>query len=193
MYAPTPKSLVWGYNNTSTFVDMPNLTDRLCGKSRPGHFRGVLTVVTKLFNIIQPNIAYFGQKDFQQSLIIKKMVQDMNMNLEIKTLPTVREPDGLAMSSRNKYLDITQRSYANQIYRSLLKAKGLILSGEKSCKKIRNVMTAIIKTIPGNRIDYVEIADPETLENMGRIKNRPVLIALAVYVGKTRLIDNIIV
>jgi len=190
IFAPTVKEM---YANTLTFVDMSNLTNKLCGKSRPGHFRGVLTVVAKLFNIIQPDIAYFGQKDFQQALIIKKMAQDLNMNLEIKTRPTVREPDGLAMSSRNKYLDVTHRTYANRLYRSLLKAKGLILSGEKSCKKIRNAMLAIIKTIPGNRIDYVEIADPETLESIERIKNRPVLIALAVYVGKTRLIDNILV
>lgn len=190
IFTPSVKEM---YNNTSTFVDMSDLTDKLCGKSRPGHFRGVMTVVTKLFNIVQPDVAYFGQKDFQQALIIRKMAQDLNMNLEVKTLPTIREPDGLAMSSRNKYMDITQRSHAHRLYRSLLKAKELILSGEKSRKKIRNAMLAIIKTIPGNRIDYVEIADTKTLESIERVKNRPVLIALAVYAGKTRLIDNIVV
>src|SRR3989339_746288 len=187
IFAPATEEM---YHNTLTFVDMPKITDKLCGKSRPGHFRGVLTVVTKLFNIIRPDSAYFGQKDFQQALIIKKMTQDLNLNLKIKTLPTVREPDGLAMSSRNKYLDVTQRSYANRLYQSLLKAKELILSGEKGCNKIIKAMSNIIKTIPGNRIDYVEITNPETLESVKQIKNRPVLIALAVYAGKTRLIDN---
>jgi len=200
IFAPSVKEM---YDNTGSFVDMSNppdqapsrviLTDKLCGKSRPGHFRGVLTVVTKLFNIVQPDIAYFGQKDFQQALIIRKMAQDLNMNLEVKTLPTVREPDGLAMSSRNKYLSVTQRSYANRLYRSLLKAKKLIISGEKNCQQIIKAIRAIIKTIPGSRIDYVEIADPETLARIERIKTRPVLIVLAVYVGKTRLIDNIVV
>ena len=200
IFAPPVKEM---YDNPGSFVDMSNppdqvpsrasLTDKLCGKSRPGHFRGVMTVVTKLFNIVQPDIAYFGQKDFQQALIIRKMAQDLNMNLEIKTLPTVREPDGLAMSSRNKYLSIMERYYANRLYRSLLKAKKLIISGEKNCQQIIKAIRAIIKTIPGSRIDYVEIADPETLGNIERIKKRPVLIVLAVYVGKTRLIDNIVV
>ena len=200
IFAPSVKGM---YNNAfpperptglaGTFVDMPNLTDKLCGQSRPGHFRGVMTDVAKLFNIVQPDIAYFGQKDFQQALIIRKMAQDLNMNLEVKTLPTVREPDGLAMSSRNKYLSIMERCYANRLYRSLLKAKGLILSGEKNCRKIVKAMRDTIKTIPGNRIDYVEITDPETLESIKRIKKRPVLIVLAVCVGKTRLIDNIVV
>lgn len=190
VFAPTVKEM---YHNTFTFVDMSNLTDKLCGKSRPGHFRGVMTVVAKLFNIVQPDTAYFGQKDFQQALIIKKMAKDLNMNLEVKVRPTVREAGGLAMSSRNKYLSIMERYYANRLYRSLLKAKELILSGEKDCRKIRNAMLAIIKTIPGSRIDYVEIADPETLGSIERIKKRPVLIVLAVYVGKTRLIDNIVV
>ncbi|MEW6027220.1 MAG: pantoate--beta-alanine ligase [Planctomycetota bacterium] len=189
IFAPSVKEM---YDNSLTFVDMADMTDKLCGKSRPGHFRGVLTVVAKLFNIVAPDIAYFGQKDFQQALIIKKMARDLDMNLAINVLPTVREPDGLAMSSRNKYLSVTERFYANRLYQSLLKAKELIISGEKDSGKIRNTMLSIIKTIPGSRIDYVEIADPETLEKAEKIKKRPVLIALAVFVGKTRLIDNIV-
>ncbi|MBI5779095.1 MAG: pantoate--beta-alanine ligase [Planctomycetes bacterium] len=189
IFAPTVKAM---YHNTSTFVDMSNLTDKLCGQSRPGHFRGVMTVVTKLLNIVQPDVAYFGQKDFQQALIIRKMARDLDMNLEIKTLPTVREPDGLAMSSRNKYLSVPERYYAQRLYRSLLKAKELIISGEKDCRKIRDAMLAVIKTIPGSRIDYVEIADPETLKTIEKIKKGHTLIALAVYAGKTRLIDNIL-
>jgi len=190
IFAPPVKEM---YHNARTFIDMPNLTDKLCGKSRPGHFRGVMTVVTKLFNIIQPNIAYFGQKDFQQALIIKKMAQDLDMNLEVKILSTIRETGGLAMSSRNKYLNITQRLHANKIYHSLLKAQELIISGDKNYNKIIRRIRSTIKTIPKSRIDYIKIINPETLEDMKWAENKKILVAIAVYVGKTRLIDNIIV
>jgi pantoate--beta-alanine ligase len=180
------------YNHNATFVDMNQLTDKLCGKSRPGHFRGVLTVVAKLFNIINPDIAYFGQKDFQQALIIKKMARDLNMDLQIKVLPTVREPDGLAMSSRNKHLNTEERNYANRIYRALDKARESVKSGQKDCHKISKAIISAIRTIPNSRIDYIKIADPETLNQLDRIRRRPVLIAMAVFVGRTRLIDNIL-
>lgn len=189
IFAPSVATM---YKNAGTFVDMAGLTDHLCGKSRPGHFRGVMTVVNKLFNIVQPDIAYFGQKDFQQATIIKKMVRDLDMNLQVKVQPTIREPDGLALSSRNKYLSLIERHYAHRIYQSLIKAKNLIRSGEKRPGTILKTIRTIINTIPGVRIDYAEITNPENLEKIEQIKKRPVLIALAVYVGKTRLIDNIL-
>lgn len=191
IFAPTVKEMY--QSHFDTFVDMSQLTNKLCGKSRPGHFRGVMTVVTKLFNIVEPDIAYFGQKDYQQALIIKEMVRDLNMNLKIKILPTVREPDGLAMSSRNQYLTDSQHINANRLYQALLKARQLILDGENNCGKIHKTMVSIIRSIPQSKIDYIEIVDPETLEGLKKIKQLPILIALAVYLDKTRLIDNIII
>lgn len=176
-----------------TFVDMHDLPEVLCGRSRPGHFRGVMTVVIKLFNIIEPHIAYFGQKDYQQALIIKQMVKDLNIPIDIKLLPIVREKDGLAMSSRNKYLSEKERKEAVCLYESLVKAQELIRKGENSPAKIIMAMRQIIKTRKSARIDYIVIVDPLTLKNLTRLKpGQPVLIALAVYIGKTRLIDNFI-
>jgi pantoate--beta-alanine ligase len=172
-------------------VEVSGVTHKLEGASRPGHFRGVTTVVAKLFNIVQPTRAYFGQKDAQQAIVIKKMVADLNMNLEIVTLPTIREPDGLAMSSRNTYLNPEQRKAATVLYRSLKLAQEMWLQGESDAEKLRHEMTALIKKEPPAEIDYVSIADTETLEELDTVKP-PTLVSMAVKIGKTRLIDNIV-
>ncbi len=173
----------------STWVDVENVTKTLEGAARPGHFRGVATVVAKLFNIVEPTKAYFGQKDAQQVVVIKKMVADLNMNLEVVVVPTRREPDGLAMSSRNVYLNPQERQAAVVLWRSLNLAQGLWQEGERDAGKIRSQMVALIKKEPLARIDYVSIADPATLEELTAIKGQA-LVSMAVYFGKTRLIDN---
>jgi pantoate--beta-alanine ligase len=175
----------------STWVNVEKVTERLEGAIRPGHFRGVATVVAKLFNIVQPDKAYFGQKDAQQVVVIKKMVSDLNMNLEVVVVPTVREPDGLAMSSRNVYLNPEERKAALVLYESLKLAQKLWDKGERNADVIRKQMTALIQSEPrAERIDYVSIADAETLEELDRI-DRPAVVSLAVKIGKPRLIDNI--
>jgi pantoate--beta-alanine ligase len=174
----------------STWVDVENVTKTLEGATRPGHFRGVATVVAKLFNIVEPTKAYFGQKDAQQVVVIRKMVTDLNMNLEVVVVPTQREPDGLAMSSRNVYLNPQERQAAVVLWRSMNLAQGLWQKGERDAEKIRNEMVALIKKEPLARVDYVSISDPRTLEELSRIKG-PALVSMAVYVGKTRLIDNL--
>ena len=173
------------------WVDMGKIARRLEGASRPGHFRGVATVVAKLFNIVLPTRAYFGQKDAQQTIVIKKMVADLNMNLKIITVPTVREADGLAISSRNAYLNTEERQAATVLYRSLCLSQRLWAEGEKEAGKIREQMTALIQNEPRATIDYVTIAEPETLEDMEVVK-APALVPLAVRIGKTRLIDNVV-
>ena len=178
-----------GFNS---WVDIARITDRLEGASRPGHFRGVATVVNKLFNIIQPDVSYFGQKDAQQVLVIKKMVQELKMGLAIIALPTVRESDGLAVSSRNAYLNPEERNAAAVLYRSLCLAKELCSRGEKNAGSMREQMREMIGKEPLARVDYVSIADPETLEEMEEIRT-PALASLAVWVGNTRLIDNVVV
>ncbi len=175
----------------STSIEVGALSERLYGKFRPGHFRGVATVVAKLFNIITPTRAYFGQKDFQQTVIIKKMAKDLNFDVDIIACPTMREHDGLAMSSRNVYLDKEQRRAACVLYRCLIKASDTVQSGVTSGKKIRELMKDIISSEPLIAgIDYASVYDPETLEEVDEIKNN-VLFAVAVRIGKTRLIDNI--
>jgi pantoate--beta-alanine ligase len=174
-----------------SWVEVGGITGRLEGASRPGHFRGVATVVAKLFNVVQPTRAYFGQKDAQQAAVIKKMVADLNMNLEIVTLPTVREADGLAMSSRNTYLNPEQRQAATVLYRSLQLAQELWSQGESDAEKLRQGMKALIKKEPLADIDYVSIADAETLEESDRVRP-PALVSMAVKIGSTRLIDNIV-
>ena len=176
-----------GFNS---WVDVEKVTERLEGASRPGHFRGVTTVVAKLFNIVQPTRAYFGQKDAQQALVIRKIVADLNMNLEVITLPTVREPDGLAMSSRNTYLNPEERKAAVVLYRSLTLAQQLYARGERDAEKIRQEMLALIKKEPLATVDYVSIADAETLDELDTI-SPPALVSMAVKIGKTRLIDNV--
>ena len=175
----------------STWVDLEKVTERLEGAARPGHFRGVATVCTKLFNIVEPTRAYFGQKDAQQCVVIRKMVADLNMNLEIVVVPTVREPDGLAMSSRNTYLKPDERKTAVVLYQALNLARQLWSQGEKDAEKIRRAMIDHIKKQPLAVIDYVSIADAETLEELKEIKP-PAVVSLAVKIGRTRLIDNIV-
>jgi pantoate--beta-alanine ligase len=175
-----------------TWVNVEKLTDVLCGAARPGHFRGVTTVCTKLFNIVKPNIAFFGQKDAQQAIVIKRMVADLNMPLEIVVCPIVREANGLAMSSRNKYLTDQQRQDAAAIYTSLCKAQQLVKSGERNYKTILGEMNRILQQPGTIQTEYVHIVDPVTLDDLQVIKGQ-ILIAVAARVGTTRLIDNILI
>jgi len=174
-----------------TYVDVERLSASLCGPHRPGHFRGVATVVVKLFGIVKPDIAYFGQKDAQQSVIIKKMVEDLNMDIDIKVLPTVREKDGLAMSSRNIYLSEKERKDALCLIEAISKAEAAVKSGERSASKIIKMMEGIIKEKPTAKIDYIDAVDTKSLRPVDTI-SKETLIALAVFVGKTRLVDNAI-
>jgi pantoate--beta-alanine ligase len=175
----------------STYVDVEGLSDVMCGMSRPGHFKGVTTICLKLFNIVMAHSAYFGQKDYQQAVIIKKMAKDLNVNIDIKVLPTVRQPSGLAMSSRNSYLSRKEHKLAGLIYESLKDANRLIHSGERRSVKIISGVSAALKR-NNMAIDYITIADPATLKSLKYIKGKA-LIALAVRIGKIRLIDNMIV
>lgn len=175
----------------SSWVDVEKVTEPLEGASRPGHFRGVATVVAKLFNIVQPTRAYFGQKDAQQAVVIKRMVTDLDMSLEVVIVPTVRERDGLAMSSRNVYLSPKERQAATVLFKALMLARQLRKAGEKDAEKIRRQMTALIREEPLAQIDYVSIADAETLEELDLV-DHPAVASLAVKIGKTRLIDNIL-
>jgi pantoate--beta-alanine ligase len=175
----------------NSWVEVSKVTERLEGASRPTHFRGVTTVVAKLFNIIQPARAYFGQKDAQQLIVIKKMVADLNMNLEIVTVPTLREPDGLAMSSRNIYLNSEQRQAATVLYQALTLAQKLWAQGERDAERIRQQIIALIQKQPLADIDYVSVADNETLDELDTV-SPPALVSLAVRFGKTRLIDNVV-
>lgn len=174
----------------STFVDVERVTERLEGAYRPGHFKGVATVVAKLFNIVQPTRAYFGQKDAQQAVVIRRMVADLNMNLEVITVPTVRESDGLAMSSRNIYLNPEEHRAALVLYRALALAQQLWSQGERSAENIYRQMRTLIEDEPLASIDYISIADPDTLEELSEIRHSA-LVSMAVRIGSTRLIDNI--
>jgi pantoate--beta-alanine ligase len=162
----------------------------MCGISRPTHFRGVTTIVAKLFNIIKPHVAIFGEKDFQQAIIIKRMVKDLNYDIAIETGPIVREADGLALSSRNNYLNATDRKNSVGLYNSLKYAQKLYREGEKEAAILKQKMEEMIFKIPGAKIDYIEIIDPDTLESLEKIRDRAV-VALAVFLGGTRLIDNV--
>jgi pantoate--beta-alanine ligase len=173
-----------------TYVEVHGLQDRLCGRSRPGHFRGVATVVLKLFNIVGPDLAFFGAKDAQQVLIIDKMASDLDLDVEIVTCPIIREPDGLALSSRNAYLGPEERRAALVLSASLREAERAIGAGERDAAGIIAGIRALIEAEPLARIDYVEAVDPSSLEPVGELRG-DVLIALAVFVGSTRLIDNI--
>ena len=167
------------------------LADHLCGPKRPGHFPGVLLVVAKLFNVIQPDVAVFGQKDLQQLVIIKRLVRDLDFPVEIVAGPTVREPDGLAMSSRNEYLSPKERQNATVLYRALQQAKALIEEGERSAVAIIEAMREMIAQVEGARIDYIEIVELERLQPIERLEGR-FAIALAVFIGPARLIDNLV-
>ena len=173
-----------------SFVDMNGLTNHLCGLSRPVHFRGVCTVVNKLFNIVQPDRAYFGQKDAQQLAVIKRMVKDLNMNLEIVGCPIVREKDGLAMSSRNTYMNAEERQAALILSKSIKLGRDMIASGERDANVIKQAMTEMIESEPMAEIDYVEIVDNNTMESIDTVKG-DILCAIAVKINnKVRLIDN---
>jgi len=177
--------------NYDSWVEVKDITERLEGAVRPGHFRGVTTVVNKLFNIVQPKKAYFGQKDAQQVAVIKKMVAELNMPLEIVTCDTVREPDGLAMSSRNTRLTLEQRQAAPVLYRALTLAQELWSQGEKDAGTIRHEMTELIEKEPLANIDYISISNNKTLKEIHRVKP-PALVSMALKFGKVRLIDNIV-
>ena len=174
-----------------TAVDPGRLGDTLCGPFRPGHFRGVATIVAKLFHIMQPHRAFFGQKDAQQSVIIRKMVSDLNIPVKIEVCPTVREPDGLAMSSRNSYLSPDERVNAAVLYRALRHAESSLRSGVRDASCLEQEMHQMIRAIPGAQLDYARVVDQDTLEDIRQISG-PVLAAVAVRFGKTRLIDNLI-
>ncbi|OQZ02031.1 MAG: pantoate--beta-alanine ligase [Candidatus Brocadia sp. UTAMX2] len=174
-----------------TAVVPESLEDKLCGKSRPGHFRGVAVVVLKLFNLIQPDVAYFGQKDFQQTVVIKRIVSDLSVGVAIKVLPTIRDQNGLALSSRNAYLSETERNDAFCLYTALTKAKAMVNTGMTDTEKILREMEEIITRCKSATIDYIAIVNPETLGAVPKARNGDV-VALAVRIGKTRLIDNVI-
>jgi pantoate--beta-alanine ligase len=190
VFAPSPEQMYPGEN--VTWVTVEKLTEPLCGQSRPGHFRGVTTVCAKLFNIVVPDTAYFGRKDAQQAIVIKRMVADLNMPLEIVVCPTVREPNGLAVSSRNQYLTAQQKKDAANIYKSLQTCRGMIDAGTTETHQIIAEMRKILQQIPSGQIEYVSIVDAETLESIDKISGK-VLVAVAVKVGPARLIDNILV
>jgi pantoate--beta-alanine ligase len=174
-----------------TWVEVEAMTRPLEGAVRPGHFRGVTTVVAKLFNGVQPQRAYFGQKDAQQAAVIRQMVRDLNFPIEIVVCPIVREADGLAMSSRNVYLDPEQRKAATVLYRSLSAAKDAYESGERDAKKLRQLMKDVLASEPLAEVQYVSCADYDTLEELSEIKGKA-LLSMAVFIGKTRLIDNVV-
>jgi len=175
----------------STYVEVKGLTEKLCGRSRPGHFRGVTTVVLKLFNLVQPHVAYFGQKDAQQVLVVSKMVEDLNLDIEICSVPTVREKDGLAMSSRNTYLNTEERKAATVLYRSIQLVKEKVRMGERDVNRLKKAAAELISSEPLAEIDYVEILSLPDLKEQDTLKDK-MLLALAVKIGKARLIDNAI-
>ncbi|NLG95305.1 MAG: pantoate--beta-alanine ligase, partial [Acetomicrobium flavidum] len=188
VFAPTTEEMYpQGYD---TYVEVKGpITEKMCGKSRPGHFKGVTTVVLKLFLITQPDRAYFGQKDAQQAIVIRKMVTDLNVPVKIITCPIIREEDGLALSSRNTYLSSEERLQALALPRALSAGRDMIMKGETDPLKVKKHITSILESSPGIRVDYVEVVDGDDLSDLSVIKGK-VLLAAAVYVGKTRLIDN---
>lgn len=187
IFNPEPSEMY--HKNFSSFVDMTVLTEELCGISRPIHFRGVCTVVNKLFNIVKPDRAYFGKKDAQQLVVIRHMVDDLNMDIEIIGCPIIRESDGLAKSSRNTYLSEQERKSAVVLSKSLEVGKSAIRSGITDCGEIIEKIKSVINSEPLAKIDYVKIVDAETIQQIEKL-DRPALCAMAVYIGKTRLIDN---
>ncbi len=190
VFAPAQEQM-YGAENL-TWINVEKLTEQLCGQSRPIHFRGVTTVCAKLFDIVEPDIAFFGQKDGQQAIVIKRMVADLNMPLEIAICPTIRQPDGLAVSSRNKYLTKQQKKDATLIYKSLQKCRQMIDAGVTDSETIIAEMRKILSRAPSIKIEYISIVDAETLQTTDLIA-RQVLAAVAVRIGSARLIDNILV
>jgi pantoate--beta-alanine ligase len=190
VFAPTLEEIY--PQGFSTFVTVEGLSEQLEGASRPGHFRGVTTIVAILFNIVRPHFAFFGQKDAQQSVIVKQMVRDLAFNTEIVVLPVVREESGLAMSSRNEYLNDEQRQAATVLSRALSQARAAYEDGEYGAAHLIELVRSIIEKEPLARIDYVSVDDAETLETLDKIEDRPALLSLAIFIGKTRLIDNVV-
>jgi pantoate--beta-alanine ligase len=190
IFAPAPEEIY--PKDYSTYVNVGGLSKLLEGETRPGHFRGVATVVAILLNTVRPDFAFFGQKDAQQALIIKRMVRDLAFDTEIVVLPTVREDSGLAISSRNLYLGPEELDSASVIHRGLKQAKETYKKGERHASKLAEMVRSTIETEPRVRVDYVSVLDAETLEKLDKLDERPTLIAVAAYVGKTRLIDNIV-
>jgi len=178
--------------DSAAFVEVPGLDSVLCGPRRPGHFRGVCTVVLKLFNIVRPDVAVFGAKDAQQCVILKRMVRDLDVPVEMHIEPTAREPDGLAMSSRNRYLSAADRAEAPKIHAALRTVQRRAAEGETDIARLQSGLLADLRAIPGARVDYAEILDAETLRPVAAL-HRPALAAVAVFLGATRLIDNVIV
>jgi pantoate--beta-alanine ligase len=176
-----------------TYVNVEGLSEKLEGKSRPGHFRGVATVVLKLFEIVQPHFAFFGRKDAQQVRILQQMTNDLNLNVEIAVCPIVREPDGLALSSRNTYLNVEERQAATVLHRALGEAQRAVSTGTRDALQLQTIIREILSKQPLARVDYVEIVDAETFEPLARIGARPAYVLLAVYIGRTRLIDNLLI
>jgi len=191
IFAPTVEEIY--PKGFSTYVNVEGLSEQLEGASRPCHFRGVATVVTILLNTVRPDFAFFGQKDAQQALVIRRLVKDLAFDAEIVILPIVREDSGLAISSRNLYLTPDEQNSATVIHKALVQAKTAFKEGERNAHRIMDVVRNTIEAEPRARLDYVTVADAETLEKIDRIDERPTLIAVAAYVGKTRLIDNMIV
>ena len=189
IFHPEPENMY--ESDFCSFIDMDGLTKGLCGKTRPTHFRGVCTVVGKLFNIVEPDRAYFGQKDAQQLAVIRRMVRDLNFNLEVIGCPIIREDDGLAKSSRNTYLSKEERKAAVFLHIGLLRGEELVKAGEKSAATVKQAITEIIESEPLAKIDYVEIVNFDNIETIETIDGS-ILAAVAVYIGKTRLIDNFI-
>ena len=189
LFLPAAEELY--HEQFQTYISLEKLPSHLCGISRPIHFRGVATIVAKLFNIVKPHIAVFGLKDYQQFIIIKQMVKDLHFNIKIIGTQTAREPDGLAMSSRNTYLTPEQRIFAPTLYKSLNKAQQMLENGNNDSSVIIKAAAELIKAFPESEIDYISICNPETLVDMKKI-DRPALMALAVKIGSTRLIDNMI-
>lgn len=188
IFAPTADEMYPA--NAVTFVEVSELGDHLCGAARPGHFRGVCTVVLKLFNIVQPDAAHFGAKDYQQAAIIRRMVRDLNVPVEVRVEPTVREADGLALSSRNRYLSAADRAAAPRIYQALEAARSRARAGEVDAARLESALHAELAAIPGARVDYARVVDADTLQPLARL-DRPAVAAVAVFLGATRLIDNI--
>ena len=189
VFAPSAEDM-YG-RDRSTCVSVEELSERLCGRSRPGHFRGVTTVVAKLFHIIEPDVAFFGQKDAAQAAIIRKMVRDLNFDVQIVVAPTVREPDGLAMSSRNAYLTPEQRKQALALYRVLMRVQTLADRGERRAAELIRAGEEVIGEEPGARLEYLEVVNPDTLEPVADVSHGA-LVAVAAVVGATRLIDNVL-
>jgi pantoate--beta-alanine ligase len=186
-FAPTNETIY--PTGCSTYVDPPHVARLWEGQCRPGHFRGVTTVVLKLFNLVQADIAYFGQKDYQQALVIQRMVDDLNVAIDVRVCPIVREPDGLAMSSRNRYLSAEQRQQALAVSRSLREAERLTADGQRRAEVVLAAMRHVLEEAGIHRIDYVALVDPETLEPVSELRG-PAMALIAAYVGETRLIDN---